>query len=63
MMGIHNSYDIMYDDGMAGRLQAKPSENVNFQFTSAEIHLNSYYHGLNKKKSDKADQESSKVMP
>jgi len=39
---LHNNYNYI-DNGMAGRLNAKPADNVKFHLTTAEIHLNSYY--------------------
>merc|ERR1712136_405864 len=50
----HKNYDFT-DDGRAGRLYAKPADNVKFHLTTAEIHLNSYYSSLNKKNVDKSN--------
>ena len=51
------------DNGQAGSLYGKKTENVEFQLTSAEIHLNIYYNNLNKTNANKDDKESSKILP
>ena len=50
------------DNGRAGNLYSKPVENLKFQLTSAEIHLNNYYNNLNEKNANKNDKESDKTL-
>ena len=47
----------------AGSLHGKKIDNVEFQLTSAEIHLNIHYNNLNKTNANKDDKESSKILP